>query len=157
MIFRDRRFERSVDAPTETNDALAECLVWQACAFGPLPKRELFAVVFVTSNAASIQALFERCRPAHILRLVVAVVVDAIDAVRRAWAWAYIVSESRERFQPGIAYDDASSTVILVLGRVRAVAAFFHCAPRAVLGCVCSAVSLVGLHGDTNYNPAECV
>ena len=78
-----------------------------------------------------IPVLFLPCRPAAILRLVVA---SWIDAVKRhsGWAWPHIGEEHAEVCAPSVAHRDALPAVEPVITRARCVATALHGAPNGV-------------------------
>ena len=88
-----------------------------------------------------IQALFARRSPPAIARLVVAVVVDAVDGCIR-WALAH-VGEETGKIHPSVADRDPSTTVSVIPAILGIGATVNHSTPRRV----CSSAALpVGTH-----------
>jgi hypothetical protein len=73
------------------------------------------------------------CRPAHIARLVVTVVVDAVDRVLRRWTPANVRQECLVRTEPFIADSNAASAVRRILSVFRIQAPRLHGLPAQVL------------------------
>lgn len=91
-------------------------------------------------------ALTQRIGPSTVARLVVAVLVESINALAfRLWPHR---SYKAGKFMPLITNLDASAAVIFEVPRVRVVAAINHRFPRPIRGMPVQAVSGVGF-----YNP----
>lgn len=86
-----------------------------ASPFGPLGNRQSLSVVFNESVVPCVAALLFACRPSHIARLVVPVIVDAIKFVARRWALAHILKERLKRLSPAVAHFYAATAVVLVV------------------------------------------
>lgn len=72
------------------------------------------------------------CRPAAISRLIISVIVDAINAVSRPRLWPHVRVEVRKAVVPSIADFYAAPTVYRVFCAGRRIAAIFHVRPRPV-------------------------
>lgn len=81
---------------------------------------------------AFIVRLLARCRPAAVARLVVAVVIDAVNRMA-GWAASHICHERHVVIAPAVTDHNAAPAVVLETLNVRVVAAGLHRAPRAVL------------------------
>lgn len=88
-------------------------------------------VVSQKSGTASIARLLDGCRPSTILRRVVAIGIDAVQAVIR-WARSHIAQECGERFQPRVTHSDPASAVAREAVVVRIVATCLRVSPRAI-------------------------
>lgn len=88
---------------------------------------------YATSPARPlVRALLAFRGPAHITRLVVAVIVDAVNRVLTTWGWTDISKEPLERMAPAITDGNAAFAVILKRGSMRSIASSVHAAPRRV-------------------------
>jgi hypothetical protein len=81
----------------------------------------------------SIARLFPSGRPATILRLVIAVVVDTVDRMFSGRTTAHVGQECSERL-PTVANADAASAVVLEPNVVRIAAPSLHALPDFVFG-----------------------
>lgn len=93
---------------------------------------------------AAIAGLFEFRGPAAVIRLVVAVVVDAVKRVGASWACSHVSIEVGETVPPALANNDAAPAIAGVIGRVGVVATLDHGGPRAVLACFGFAMRGIG-------------
>lgn len=83
-------------------------------------------------GVASIGVLFSLGCPSAISRLVVAIVVDSVDAMAwRRWL-AHVCNERFEAVRPALAHADASCAVPLVVWSRRVSASGDHRAPRVI-------------------------
>jgi hypothetical protein len=82
--------------------------------------------------AALVLCLFLCARPSTIARLVVSVVVNAVNGVPGGWPVAHIGEECRERRAPPIADRDSSFAVARERRVIAVVAALNHLVPDAV-------------------------
>lgn len=90
----------------------------------------------------AILRLFSRCRPAHIARFVMPVIIwKAIDRMRRRRSGPNISEERGERITPALANLNATTPVSFKRRAGRIQATTFHTVPRAVLRRMCAAVS----------------
>lgn len=92
------------------------------------------------SPRALIVRLLQAGRPAAVARLIVAVVVDAIERMQERGARAHVGVEGGERVPPAIADGDAAAAVIRPRGVRATETAAFHGAPRFVFGRALQAV-----------------
>jgi hypothetical protein len=86
-------------------------LLAASCAFSPLTERQAFSSVRNNSAVAAVIRLLSRGSPTAVLRRVIAVVVDSIDAVTFG-RFTHVLKESLEAF-PRSAHTDASIRVPL--------------------------------------------
>lgn len=92
------------------------------------------AIVWVACSWCSstlVLRLLSRCGPSTIVRFVVAVIVDSVQAVRGRWARSHVGKEINER-RPTIAHADSSSTIVRVSWMSRC-ASRVHVYPRQIL------------------------
>jgi hypothetical protein len=80
-----------------------------------------------------ITSLLGRCRPSTISRLVAAVVVYAIDRMKRRWASAHVGKKGIVRIAPTLADGDSASAVVAELLMRGQQAPLPQAAPRCVL------------------------
>lgn len=100
--------------------------------------REAVRVQRVRLRLTPIARLLLACSPATVARLVVAVVVDSVDAVLHRWSWPHVGKEGREIGAPSVTNGDAATSVVLVTMVGRAVTPFQHRCPGFVLWCLAS-------------------
>lgn len=82
--------------------------------------------------AIAVVYLLARRRPSAITRLIVAVVINAIDRVTRAWLAAQIIKKCLERVTPPIAHRNTSSAVAMPVLMVSILASLNHSGPCLV-------------------------
>ncbi len=82
--------------------------------------------------SSSVVPLLKRCCPSNVRRLVMAVVVDAINRMRQRWTRPDVSQEYLERVVPCVDHGDASSAVVLELLRPRIAAPLLDIGPRGV-------------------------
>lgn len=87
------------------------------------------------SNAwPAVSSLFRCCRPSAVARLVISIVVDAVERMSQR-TWTHVAQKRSKRLSPLFTHRDAASTVIRPL-RGRWIKATSHGShPRSVLGC----------------------
>lgn len=83
------------------------------------------------------------CRPSDITRLVMAVVVYAIQRVFRGWAVANVGQKVHERSAPSLADANPSCAVVFKHAVIRIFATLFHRRPTSIFGCF-SSIRLAG-------------
>jgi len=88
------------------------------------------AVVRKTTVVALVHVLRALRGPAHVPRLVVAVVVNTINRVFRGWARTNIGQEILERFSPSCTDGNPSASVMFVAFHAWVVAPSLHAVPR---------------------------
>src|SRR5688500_17876080 len=100
-----------------------------------MPSRALFPP-FTFTNAllpARVAVLFQPRRPAHVARLVVAVVIDAIERVLRRRSRSDMGEEGGEARAPFVANANSATAVVLPEGTLLVFAAIDRLVPGAVL------------------------
>jgi len=70
-------------------------------------------VPLIRRRPTGVVGLFSGGGPTAIPRLIVAVVVDAIDAVCRRWTWSHVRKERFKGFHPAITYPNAAFPIVL--------------------------------------------
>ncbi len=98
----------------------------------PLTTAERFAVEANQFRPSGVRGLFCGCGPAAIARLIIAVIVNAINRVFAGWSPPHVVKESQERHLPSLAYSDASAAVQAVIRSIRFRASSPHRPPCIV-------------------------
>lgn len=106
---------------------------FQSALFSPFDHAHRSSVVCHNSITAPVALLFAWRGPANVTRLVMAVYVDAINRVTRAWTQAHMREEGLERRAPLLAYGDAAPAVSVIADVVRLVATPLQVLPRSVL------------------------
>lgn len=91
-------------------------------------------------TVAPVVPLLKRGSPADVARLVVPVVVDAIDRVLTGRTRTDVLKERLKRLAPFVTYTNTATAVVLVAGGVWIAAAVFHQRPDSVLSGACHAV-----------------
>ena len=108
----------------------------------PLGDRPSLAMKGYAMIRACVVGLFQRQRPAHVARDIVAGVVrEAINRVQVGRSMADVAQKDCERPAPLVVHPDASSAVQVVVDVLRVVATCFRGGPRVVLACTRPAVS----------------
>lgn len=104
-----------------------------ACSPRPFRERQRKTVGRHGVNTARVIRLRLRSRPSHIGRLVVAVVVDAINRMLPTWPWSNIGVERLERVAPSVADGDTSSSVVGIALKSWIPASVLHANPDSIL------------------------
>jgi hypothetical protein len=113
----------------------------------PSTQRHCHAVVGDWVGKPRIDRLLLWCCPPAVLRRVVAVIVDAVNAAS-VWALSHVGEKRSEGVVPSVAHTYSPSS-ILEEGRVVLVfASVAHCRPHPVKRVVGQAVELFGLHNQ---------
>lgn len=136
------RRKRVVNSPASTQ-AEHDALVRHAEDACPLTQVVRHAVFGQVNCFLLVRQLLEPCRPSAVSRLVVAVIVDAIQRQVRAGLRTYVRSEGLE-LHPAVAHCDATTAVAVVLGISWAQAPGLHVGPRGVDRALVLAVRGVG-------------
>jgi hypothetical protein len=134
-----RRGQRALDGPAALQ-SIQQGMRTASEDSRPFRHIARFAVECQSMMAARVVRLLQSCRPSHVIRLVIAIVVDAFDRVvrRRPMAdmfqkgWKVVAPQRMDRY--------ASAAVVLERLRLLVVAAFVHAAPYVVFGRVFQAV-----------------
>ncbi len=87
----------------------------------PLRQGQISALIFVAFIFLGIARLLRWGGPSHVARLVIAVVVDAVNRMVRRWLASHVLKERHELVAPSFTDGDASSTVageVLIVGVV---------------------------------------
>jgi hypothetical protein len=100
------------------------------------------------STGAPILYLLLVCRPAAVLRGVMAVVVAAINGVSARWTWPDVGEEGFKGVTPTAAYRNAPTAIQRITNRLWVFAALDHAAPDFVFGGFGSAVRSIHLAGE---------
>lgn len=98
----------------------------------------------------SIVRLFcSRC-PSAVTRLIVAVVVNAVNRIIKAGTFAHVIAKCLKRVQPSITDRDSAFSVAVESGRERTKATIFHRVPRAISWRIGFAVGNTSFSGNIN-------
>lgn len=95
--------------------------------FRPLSHCQGLAVMAQVATATPVAELLLVCRPATILRAIVAVIVDAINTMIWTRLWPHILNEGQKRFSPTLTNRNPASTVVAISACLRIVASMYHC------------------------------
>ncbi len=97
---------------------------------------------------AAVARLFFRCCPSAVCRRVVAVVVDAIDAMLKVRSWPHVCKERLQRGFPSFTDRDPSAPVAVEHFYTRIPAPFLHRRPALIFGRRWAAVLCMAMFGD---------
>ena len=100
-------------------------------ALSPSGETKGSTVVSNITVAPSVTALFNLCHPSTIVRLIIAVVVVALNFQSR-WAWPHISKKCLERIAPLVAHGNAARTIFHEVFRLFVKAASFGGFPRSI-------------------------
>lgn len=81
---------------------------------------------------ASVICLLRTSRPSAVAWFIVSVVVDAVNRIIKAGAFAHVIAKCFERIKPSIAYCNSTFSVAFKAGCQRAKASIFHAMPRTI-------------------------
>lgn len=95
----------------------------------PLAETHSSTVARQSHIPSRVQALFFWGCPSAVARLVVAVVVDSVNAVVLRWTRTHVGEKLRKRELPGGAYSNPSPAVVSVTDAARGITAFNHLVP----------------------------
>ncbi len=112
---------KSIDSRKDSN-------LRQAKPLTPLCYGESFAVVRDVTIRSLIAGLFFSCSPSAILRGIVTVVGDALDAVLGTWRITHVSVEVFKRLPP-LTDLNAAPTIVMVRGAARILTSVFHTSP----------------------------
>ncbi len=85
--------------------------------------------------------LFNRCSPLHVARFIIAIVVLALNHVRRTRTWADMVEKGHEVVSPLVTDFYSACSVVVIHTVLQVVAPIFHLLPDGVLGWECAVVA----------------
>lgn len=91
--------------------------------------------------------LFFWCRPSHVVRFVMTIYIDAVNAVALAWTRADMRKECCERGAPFWAHPNTPASIIAIVVSVLVATSLQHPAPNLKLGTVGHAMNGVGSLG----------
>jgi hypothetical protein len=120
----------AINGPPEADSILDETAV-DPKSVCPFRHTERFVVVGQKRLAPAIARLLLSCRPSAVVRLVVAVVVDAFDLVFFGRSLPHVGKECLERL-PAVAHPDASALVVPVSRSTKCLASVEHRPPGFV-------------------------
>jgi hypothetical protein len=116
----------------------------------PLCDRERFGSDRQELRVAAVTHLFASCRPPHVTRLVVPIVVNSIEAVLGRWSSSYMLKERQEVFPPTLSNPDASSTPSRIVFVLLVLAASEHASPCHILRARCRVAARIFSVPDRN-------
>lgn len=125
------RSKSALNSPSVTTDTVEECSSMYACLIAPFSDRHRLAVVCQEVIVSAVALLLLWGCPAAIFRLVIATVVDAVEAVLWRWAMTHVIQE-RSKSVPATAYLYAATTIVSVTGMARVAASLPHFLPHFV-------------------------
>ena len=131
-----------LDVPSKFVDALVNNTPIERVFTCPISQRFRFAAPRDQDRIAVIVGLLNRCRPTNIARLVIPVVVDAIDRVFTARPRSHISQEVHEVVAPRRGHLDAAAAIVLPRRIVWITAALFCVMPSSIYGSAAHAVRL---------------
>lgn len=132
------------------------CAPANSCFSLPLHQTERAPLVGDGVIAASVLCLLGLFQPSTVARLIVTVVVDAVNFVRRRWSLPHIRKEVLKRILPAVANRNAACAVSFVCFFVLVQAPAFNSAPDFVFGGFRQAVGLPAAYGVPSAAAAFC-
>lgn len=130
---RDGTLERP-SGPKTTTKAIS----WQAENAFPFSEMPCFPVVGDIATLSCVRMLFQPRGPAAVRRLIMAVVVDAVQRVLSGRAWTHVIQKGLKGLTPLRAYRDAPPTVVLESAPPWIQTALLHSLPRRVFSGACA-------------------
>ena len=127
-----RRAEGALYRPAATKAGTQGGTVYVE-SLSPLRQAMRFAPECDQPVRAGIPGLFLLGRPSAVLRLIVSVIINAVNAMLGRRPRAHVGEERLERISPALADADTAMAVPLVRRVVGVITAAFHPCPRAVL------------------------
>lgn len=109
--------QRLFDGPSAHDHAMPKCPRADSLSSRPISTSQDQSVMDQPAVIAAIRHLFFLSGPSNIARLIVAVIIDAINRVRWGWLGSNVRQERFERRLPFVAHSDASSAVVRPLVR----------------------------------------
>ncbi len=128
-MFERRRkstFDRPATEESDTQDS-----GWDTYFLAPLRKALGLSIERQNAVTTTIARLFMRGRPAAVVRFVVTIIVDAVNAVLARWSRPHILIKHLEGM-PAVAHFNSSPTVTEILGTRSTVASPDHAMPDEV-------------------------
>lgn len=102
-------------------------------ASAPFGQAQGFSVVRNELGVPSVLVLCGAVSPSAVARLIVAVIVDAVNRVIAFGARPHIFKEAAKRLKPSVTHGNATPTVVLIVRLVRVIATIFHACPTFIL------------------------
>lgn len=128
---------------------------WNSETPAPIGDRQRASLPRQQLRATTVVLLLAHGGPADIARLIVAVVVNAIDGMQGGRTRSDVFQKARERLQPIGANANASAAVIGIAWIVGIATTIFHADPRQVLRSAAQAVCQVGCQQSLQLAPAR--
>ncbi len=122
---------------------LSDGLVTDASAHRPVFGRECFTTDGDQNRSALVSELFTWQRPPTVVRAIRAIVVNAIQCVRRCWRLAHVGNKCVKRSTPGGAHNNAAPTVVLKKWVDRVFTPLLHAGPSVINGLIAFGVGLL--------------
>lgn len=130
-IFLNRRSQRLAGYPASLDTAFKRAFLYLKNSL-PLCDRHASAIVLKKYVCSSIQTVFRRCRPSHIVWRVGAIVVNSIKLMNLRRSRAHVSPEVCEAVSPPFAHCYAASPIALVIATLRIQATVFHVYPDGI-------------------------
>lgn len=102
---------RKVWRPAHPNPS-PDSLRVNTSGFCPVGSDHCFAVALNDNITSRVRVLLYVSRPPTVSRLIVAIVVDAVDGMKRAWLRPHVGKKVLKRLKPSLAYANASVEII---------------------------------------------
>ena len=130
----------ALNGPFLPPDAVVENLLVQSEITSPFRKRSGFAAPIQNHVVASVVALFHASRPAHVARLVMAVVVDTIQGQLWRWPLSHVAQERSEIAPPRLHDRNPPTAVVVEQMVARVQASRLDAFPEGIFGRAFAAV-----------------
>ncbi len=127
----NRLSQCSLRSPSFLN-TLGERRIWNAKLFCPCGKWFRGALKRQHTSSSFVAGLFRPGGPITVPRFIVAIVIDAFNAVLSGRTWPHVFYECFIRISPLVAYRNATPTIMTITWRIGIVTAIFHTRPRDV-------------------------
>jgi hypothetical protein len=103
-----------------------------------------FSAISDQSRATRVDALLPWSRPSDVSRLVVAIIVDAVDRMALGWPWTYVREKRFKGIDPFLSNRDTSAAIVREFRNSSVEASGLDPDPRLVFGRSGMSVSVVG-------------
>lgn len=132
-----RRGQRSFYTPTIAINSRLYYILVNSGFSSPLSQMKRFAIKFNCFICSCILRLLHFCRPITIRRLIISVIISAINGVCRTRSCPHIFGKILKRIKPSITYLYATTPVIMVCSIITVIASLLHLCPKLVVRMFC--------------------
>lgn len=129
-IFNRSKFWRPISIASGCSDHIIDLPARNIEGFAPILNAEPNSINSNPDVSRCISALHQHGRPLTICRLIISIIIDAINRVSFGRPKLHISKKILETIQPAFTYLNSAPTIAMILRRIRIAASIFHLGPN---------------------------